>query len=90
VLDRHEGIDLSALAELLGTTPPLASRHCNRLQAVGFLERTASQHSRSEVSLRLSDRGRAHLSRVHARRQEHVAAVLAAPSPEAGDACPPA
>ncbi|MGK3206591.1 MarR family transcriptional regulator [Amycolatopsis sp. MEPSY49] len=73
VLDHHEGINLSALADLLGTTPPLASRLCDRLQAVGFVERTLSKHSRRELSLRLSERGRAHLNRVRARRREHIA-----------------
>ncbi|MFC5094414.1 MarR family winged helix-turn-helix transcriptional regulator [Amycolatopsis plumensis] len=86
VLDHHEGINLSSLAGLLGTTPPLASRLCDRLQAAGFVERTLSKHSRRELSLRLSERGRAHLSRVRARRKKHIAAVLAALSPEAREA----
>ncbi|WP_410596113.1 MarR family winged helix-turn-helix transcriptional regulator [Amycolatopsis sp. lyj-23] len=86
VLDNHEGINLTSLAELLGTTPPLASRLCDRLQAAGFVERTLSKHSRRELSLRLSERGRAHLDRVRARRTKHIAAVLAALPPEAREA----
>ena len=86
VLDHHEGINLGSLADLLGTTPPLASRLCDRLQAVGFVERALSKHSRRELSLHLSERGRAYLNRVRARRREHVAATLAALAPEAREA----
>lgn len=86
VLDRHEGINLTSLAEQLGTTPPLASRLCDRLEAAGFVERTLSKHSRRELSLRLGERGRAHLNRVRARRKKHIATVLAALPPEAREA----
>ncbi|WP_410586318.1 MarR family winged helix-turn-helix transcriptional regulator [Amycolatopsis sp. lyj-23] len=86
VLDHHEGINLSSLAELLGTTPPLASRLCDRLQASGFVERTLSKHSGRELSLCLSDRGRAHLNRVRARRKKHIAEALAALPPETREA----
>ena len=85
-LDRHDGLNLRALAELLGSTPPLVSRLCDRLQAVGFLERLPSSRSRRELTLRLSERGRAYLQDLRARRRESVQSVLAKMSPDARDA----
>ncbi|MBN6033695.1 MarR family transcriptional regulator [Amycolatopsis sp. 195334CR] len=82
-LDRHDGLNLRALAELLGSTPPLVSRLCDRLQAVGFLERLPSSRSRRELTLRLSERGRAYLRDLRARRRESVQSVLAKMSPDA-------
>ena len=80
-LDRHDGVNLRELAEQLDSTPPLVSRLCDRLEAVGFLERLPSARSRRELSLRLSDRGRAYLRDLRARRRENVEALLAKMSP---------
>ncbi|SFW67561.1 MarR family transcriptional regulator [Amycolatopsis australiensis] len=77
-LDRYEGLNLRTLAELLGSTPPLASRLCDRLEAVGFLERLPHSRNRRELVLRLSDSGRAYLQDLRARRRERLHAVLAA------------
>ncbi|WP_233611687.1 MarR family transcriptional regulator [Amycolatopsis sp. WAC 01376] len=81
-LDHHDGLNLRALAEVLGSTPPLVSRLCDRLEAVGFLERLPSSASRREITLRLSDRGRAYLQDLRARRRESLHAVLAKLTPE--------
>ncbi|MEV7099107.1 MarR family transcriptional regulator [Amycolatopsis sp. NPDC051045] len=80
-LDRHDGVNLRELAERLGSTPPLVSRLCDRLEAVGFLERLPSARSRRELTLRLSDRGRAYLQDLRARRRDRVEALLAKMSP---------
>ncbi|KDO07327.1 MarR family transcriptional regulator [Amycolatopsis mediterranei] len=80
-LDRHDGVNLRQLAEQLGSTPPLVSRLCDRLEAVGFLERLPSARSRRELTLRLSDRGRAYLQDLRARRRDRVQALLAKMSP---------
>ncbi|WP_051165751.1 MarR family transcriptional regulator [Amycolatopsis orientalis] len=80
-LDRHDGLNLRTLAELLGSTPPLASRLCDRLEAVGFLERLPSSRDRRELVLRLSERGRGYLRELRARRRESVRAVLARMTP---------
>jgi DNA-binding MarR family transcriptional regulator len=80
-LDRHDGVNLRELAERLGSTPPLVSRLCDRLEAVGFLERLPSARSRRELTLRLSDRGRAYLQDLRTRRRERVEALLAKMSP---------
>ncbi|AIG75272.1 MULTISPECIES: MarR family transcriptional regulator [Amycolatopsis] len=81
-LDHHDGLNLRALADVLGSTPPLVSRLCDRLEAVGFLERLPSSASRREITLRLSDRGRAYLQDLRARRRESLQAVLAKLTPE--------
>jgi DNA-binding MarR family transcriptional regulator len=80
-LDRHDGVNLRELAERLGSTPPLVSRLCDRLEAVGFLERLPSARSRRELTLRLSDRGRAYLQELRARRRDRVQALLEKMSP---------
>lgn len=81
-LDRDDGVNLRELADRLDSTPPLVSRLCDRLEAVGFLDRLPSARSRRELTLRLSDRGRAYLRELRARRRESVEALLAKMSPE--------
>ncbi|MGW7535985.1 MarR family transcriptional regulator [Amycolatopsis sp. NPDC054798] len=76
-LDRCEGLNLRTLADLLGSTPPLTSRLCDRLEAVGFLERLPNAQNRRELILRLSDAGRAYLQDLRARRRETLHTVLA-------------
>jgi DNA-binding MarR family transcriptional regulator len=82
-LDHHDGLNLRDLAELLGSTPPLVSRLCDRLEAVGFVERLPSTRSRRELTLRLSERGRTYLRDLRARRRASVQVVLAKLTPEA-------
>ncbi len=85
-LDHHDGLNLRALAELLGSTPPLVSRLCDRLEAVGFVDRLPSTRSRRELTLRLSDQGRTYLRDLRARRRENLESVLAKLTPEARSA----
>ena len=80
-LDHHGGMNLRTLAEALGSTPPLVSRLCDRLEAVGFLERLPSARSRRELTLRLSDRGRGYLRDLRARRRDSLQEILARMSP---------
>lgn len=82
-LDHHDGLNLRALAERLGSTPPLVSRLCDRLEAVGFLERLPSSRSRRELTLRLSDRGKTYLRNLRDRRRESLQAALVKMPPEA-------
>ncbi|MEU6171933.1 MarR family transcriptional regulator [Streptantibioticus parmotrematis] len=77
VLEHNEGINLRTLADTLGSTPPSASRLCDRLQAVGFLERAPSPNSRREVHLYLTKPGRAFLAEVRARRERELTALFA-------------
>jgi len=46
ILEHNEGINLRTLADALGSTPPSTSRLCDRLQAVGFVERRVAVMSR--------------------------------------------
>ncbi|MER5512336.1 MarR family transcriptional regulator [Streptomyces sp. NPDC002766] len=76
ILEHNEGINLRTLADALGSTPPSTSRLCDRLQAVGFVERRAATASRRELELYLSRRGRAFLTGLRVRRQSALQSVL--------------
>lgn len=76
VLEHSEGANLRALGEALDAAPSSVSRLCDRLEAVGFLERALSATSRREVELSLSDRGRAYLHELRERRREHLRDVV--------------
>jgi DNA-binding MarR family transcriptional regulator len=76
ILEHSDGINLRTLAEALGSTPPSTSRLCDRLQAVGFVERGPSASSRRELRLRLSRRGRSFLAGLRARREAALQSVL--------------
>ena len=76
ILEHNDGINLRMLADALGSTPPSTSRLCDRLEAVGFVERHASAASRRELCLRLSRRGRSYLVDLRARRERALRSVL--------------
>lgn len=76
ILEHNEGINLRTLADALGSTPPSTSRLCDRLQAVGFVERRAAPASRRELELYLSRRGRAFLTGLRGRRESALQSVL--------------
>ncbi|MEU9918196.1 MarR family transcriptional regulator [Streptomyces sp. NPDC051001] len=76
ILEHNEGINLRTLADALGSTPPSTSRLCDRLQAVGFVERRAALASRRELELYLSRRGRAFVTDLRARRESALQSVL--------------
>lgn len=77
ILEHNDGINLRRLADALGSTPPSTSRLCDRLQAVGFLERKPSASSRRELRLQLSRRGRSFLAKLRGRRESALESVLA-------------
>jgi len=76
MLEHHDGINLRTLADSLASTPPSTSRLCDRLVAAGFVERAISPADRREVRLHLSNRGRAFLDDLRARREKELQAVL--------------
>ncbi|PVD04960.1 MarR family transcriptional regulator [Streptomyces sp. CS014] len=76
VIERHEGTNLRALGEALGSSAPSVSRLCDRMEAMGLLQRAPSPTSRREVELRLSRRGRALLEEYRALRAAELNAVL--------------
>ncbi|KAB8168873.1 MarR family transcriptional regulator [Streptomyces sp. 3MP-14] len=83
VLERDEGINLRALGEVLGSAPSSVSRLCDRLQAVGFVEREPSPASRRELRLALTPSGRRFLAELRARREQELNAAVAAMPPGA-------
>ncbi|XKK41006.1 MarR family transcriptional regulator [Nocardiopsis sp. ARC36] len=69
-------MSLRNVTERLGSTPPSTSRLCDRLQAVGFVHRTASPNSRRELRLYLSESGRMFLRDLRRRRESELHQVL--------------
>ncbi|MFF3485791.1 MarR family winged helix-turn-helix transcriptional regulator [Streptomyces sp. NPDC002701] len=67
--DRAEGLRMRTVCEQLGAAPPSVSRLCDRLQAIGFLERLPCPDSGREVVLRLTTAGRTHLQRIREQRE---------------------
>ncbi|WP_405776814.1 MarR family winged helix-turn-helix transcriptional regulator [Streptomyces sp. NBC_00859] len=76
-LDREEGINQRSLGEVLGAAPSSVSRLCDRLQALGFVERSPSPVSRRELELRLTAQGRTYLRDLRAQREEALLAAIA-------------
>ncbi|WP_369204983.1 MarR family winged helix-turn-helix transcriptional regulator [Streptomyces sp. PU-14G] len=75
-VDRDEGMNLRALGEALGSAPSSVSRLCDRLEAIGFVERSPSPTSRRELELRLTPRGRAYLTDLREQREEALLELL--------------
>lgn len=75
-LDREEVMNLRRLGELLDSAPSSVSRLCDRLQAMGFVERTPSPHSRRELELRLTAKAEKYLVELRARREQALREVL--------------
>lgn len=78
-----EGIRMRTLGQLLNTTPPSVSRLCDRLQAIGYLERRPCPHSGREVSVRLTSTGTAYLRQIRLQRDRALRhAIDALPLPD--------
>ncbi|MGI5479066.1 MarR family winged helix-turn-helix transcriptional regulator [Streptomyces lavendofoliae] len=81
VLDRDEPVNLRTLGDVLGSAPSSVSRMCDRLDALGYIERSPGSASRREVEVRLSARGRSHLDDLRARREAALLDVVGAMAP---------
>lgn len=81
VADRHAPLNLSSLAERLDVSPPSASRLVDRMVEAGLVSRAVSPHSRREISVTLTTRGRRALVQLRRSRQQAIDRVLAAMSP---------
>ncbi|AJE84535.1 MULTISPECIES: MarR family winged helix-turn-helix transcriptional regulator [Streptomyces] len=77
-LDRESGINLRTLGNVLGSTPSSVSRMCDRLQALGFVERAPSPASRRELELRLTAQGTSYLADLRRRRDEALLTMVSA------------
>ncbi|MFF3775805.1 MarR family winged helix-turn-helix transcriptional regulator [Streptomyces sp. NPDC002232] len=69
VIDRQDGIRMRTVCHLLASSPPNVSRMCDRLQAIGFLQRLPCPDSGREVTLRLTPAGKRHLQRIREQRE---------------------
>ncbi|MFD5485356.1 MarR family winged helix-turn-helix transcriptional regulator [Streptomyces virginiae] len=85
LVEANDQLNLRELGRLLEAAPPSVTRLCDRLQAVGFLERHPGADDRREVLLRLTPAGRTYLERLRDRRQAVLAEAMAA-MPEASRA----
>lgn len=63
VLHRHGPANLGELAEDMGVTVSTTSRLVDRLVTAGLVERRTAEHTRREVSLRLTRKGQSTLRR---------------------------
>lgn len=82
-LDRQDGMNLRTLGEALGSAPSSVSRLCDRLQAMGLLERSPSPVSRRELELHLTRQGEDCLRDLRRRREESLTTTIAAMPPKA-------
>ncbi|MGW6207876.1 MarR family winged helix-turn-helix transcriptional regulator [Streptomyces sp. NPDC055089] len=76
VIEKQEGSNLRSLGEALGSRAPSVSRLCDRMEAMGLVQRHPSPTSRREVELRLTGQGRALLEECRAIRTRELSAVL--------------
>ncbi|MER5258136.1 MarR family transcriptional regulator [Streptomyces sp. NPDC002855] len=81
LVDRDEGIRMRTLCKRLATAPPSVTRMCDRLQAIGFLERLPSPASGREVTLRLTPEGKVHLQRIREQREKTLHHAINALTP---------
>lgn len=82
-LEREDGMNLRTLGETLGSAPSSVSRLCDRLQALGFLERSPSPVSRRELELHLTRQGMSYLRDLRLRREKALTATIEAMPPKA-------
>lgn len=68
VVDREDGIRMRTVCQRLASAAPTVTRMCDRLQAIGFLERLPSPDNGREVTLRLTSTGKEHLQRIREQR----------------------
>jgi len=68
VVDREDGIRMRTVCQRLASAPPTVTRMCDRLQAIGFLERLPSPDNGREIALRLTPTGKEHLQRIREQR----------------------
>jgi DNA-binding MarR family transcriptional regulator len=86
VIAHGEGpLTVGSVAQALGVHASNASRLCDRLVSVGFLDRTGNPVDRRQVQLTLTPAGRALVDRVMGHRRTAIDAVLLGMAPEERD-----
>lgn len=76
VLHEEDGINLRRLGDVLDATASSVSRLCDRLEAMGLIERVPSPASRRELQLHLTKRAETYLAELRARREQALLTVL--------------
>jgi DNA-binding MarR family transcriptional regulator len=76
VLHEEDGINLRRLGTVLGATASSVSRLCDRLEAMGLVERSPSPVSRRELELHLTRRAETYLDELRSRREAALREVL--------------
>jgi DNA-binding MarR family transcriptional regulator len=82
VLLRRGPQRIGDLAADLRVDPSVATRHCDRLERVGLVERRRDESDRRAVQVSLTAAGTARLDRVTAARRTEVAEILTRMPPE--------
>jgi DNA-binding MarR family transcriptional regulator len=82
VLDRAGTANLAQLADGMGVTVSTTSRLVDRLVAAGLVDRRTATHTRREIALRLTARGRTTLGRYDDLRLDSLRACLESLSEE--------
>ena len=78
VLDRGvDGLNVGSLANELRIQPSTATRLCDRLVRKGFAQRLVGPDNRREVTIVLTDSGRALVREVTRRRRREIASIMA-------------
>jgi len=87
VIKKKPGVGGGELADVEQMTRPSMSGHLKRLEAAGWITRDpACAEDRRRVGVRLTEAGEAALATIRARRNDWLAARLAALAPEARQA----
>ncbi|MFJ2058352.1 MarR family winged helix-turn-helix transcriptional regulator [Streptomyces sp. NPDC087908] len=68
VIDHEGGIRMRTACRRLASAAPTVTRMCDRLQAIGFLERLPCPDNGREILLRLTPTGKEHLQRIRDER----------------------
>ncbi|KAA0021350.1 MarR family winged helix-turn-helix transcriptional regulator [Antrihabitans cavernicola] len=76
LVDSRGTLNLNGLAQAMGIHPSNATRACDRLVALGLLERQESPTDRRNLVLALTDRGRGLVEGVISHRRTAIAEVL--------------
>jgi DNA-binding MarR family transcriptional regulator len=73
---------VAALADAVAVTPPTASRLVDRLIKKGLVRRRTDRNDRRQVSIALTETGRALIDAVSKRRRKEIAELLSTISPQ--------
>jgi DNA-binding MarR family transcriptional regulator len=77
-IDRHGPLNLSALAERVDLSISSASRVVDRLVDGALVDRRPAEHSRRELTLSLTTKGRRALGKLRRPRVQSIARIIAA------------